>query len=159
MKQILVTYYSRSGNKEKGVQVLAEELMRLIQAKRILDLQVVIRKVTDVSLQDIVDASGVAIGSPNYFSYMAEQVTILFDELWAWRDEVAGKPTMGFVSHGVGGKAMNSLSDVTKHFKWKPTQGKLRFVFGIEEAPNEKAKETIHAASQMFLAEVTICGV
>lgn len=158
MKQILVIYYSKSGNTEKVAQELGDALTHLIQAKIIQDVQVVVKKVTDVSVQEFVDASGVAIGTPDYFSYMAGQVKILFDELWERRDEVAGKPVMGFVSHGGGGKATKSLADMAKHFKWKGTLGKWGFAFGIEGAPDEKANRTIRVAAEMFLAEVVKSG-
>ncbi len=158
MKQILVMYYSKSGNTEKIAQSLGDELTRLIKDKGMPDLGVVIKKVTDVSVQEVVDARGVAIGTPDYFSYMAGQVKILFDELWERRDEVASKPAMGFVSHGGGGKAKNSLADMAKHFKWKAALGKMGFAFGIEGAPDTKSKETIRAAAQLFLAEIMKSG-
>ncbi len=82
MKQILVCYYSKSGNTEKVGQALGDELTRLIKDKGVSNVGVVINKVTDVSVQEVVDARGVAIGTPDYFSYMAGQVKILFDELW-----------------------------------------------------------------------------
>ncbi len=159
MKQILIIYYSKSGNTEKVAQVLGDEFTHLLQDKKIPDVRVVIKKVMDVSVQEVVDACGVAIGTPDYFSYMAGQVKTLFDELWERRDEVAGKPTMGFVSHGGGGKAKHSLAEMAKHFKWKAALGKMGFAFGIEAAPDEKAKETIRVAAQMFLAEVVKSGV
>ncbi len=154
MKQILVTYFSKTGNTEKIALLLGEELTRLIHDRGILDLRVGMKKVSDVSVQEVVDACGIAVGTPDYFSYMAGQVKTLFDELWDRRDEVAGKPAMGFVSHGGGGKATKSLADMAKHFKWKPTLGKLGFAFGIEGAPDDKGRDTIRAAARLFLAGV-----
>jgi flavorubredoxin len=158
MLQILVTYYSKSGNTEKVAQVLANELTHLIKEKGIPDLGVVVKKVMDVSVIEVVDACGVAIGTPDYFSYMAGQVKILFDELWERREDVVAKPVMGFVSHGGGGKAMKSLAEMAKPFKWKALLGKWGFALGIEEAPDAKSTETIRSVAQMFLSEVIKSG-
>jgi hypothetical protein len=84
---------------------------------------------------------------------MAGQVKTLFDERWERRADVAGKPAMGFVSHGGGGKTRESLAEMAKHFKWKGTLGKWGFAFGIQGAPNE-TKDNIRVAAQMFLNAV-----
>jgi menaquinone-dependent protoporphyrinogen IX oxidase len=62
MKQILVVYYSKTGNTEKIAQALGEELTRLLQDKGNRDIWVVVKKVIDVSMQAVVDACGVASG-------------------------------------------------------------------------------------------------
>jgi multimeric flavodoxin WrbA len=56
-------------------------------------------------VDDFVQCNAIAIGSPNYFSYMAGLMKDFFDKALSIREKVADKPAAAFTS---GGGASNS---------------------------------------------------
>jgi multimeric flavodoxin WrbA len=73
-------------------------------------------------------ADGLALGSPDYFSYMAGGLKQFFDDLclasWAGK-KVQGKPYVGFVTHGGGGGAIKSIEDLARSMKLVPAAPSL----------------------------------
>jgi multimeric flavodoxin WrbA len=60
-----------------------------------------------VTLEEFLAADGVALGTPDYYSYVAGTIKTFFDDLWLWDrsgEPVKGKPAALFFSHGTGGK-------------------------------------------------------
>ena len=65
-----------------------------------------------VSLNDLLAADAVAIGTPDYYSYIAGTLKTFFDDLYLWDkagQAVTGKPAGLFYSHGGGGLVKQSL--------------------------------------------------
>jgi multimeric flavodoxin WrbA len=65
-----------------------------------------------VSLNDLLAADAVAIGTPDYYSYIAGTIKTFFDDLYLWDKAgkaVTGKPAALFYSHGGGGLVKQSL--------------------------------------------------
>ena len=60
------------------------------------------------------------MGTPDYFSYMAGGVKDFFDRTYyPAQGKVANKPCGIFVTHGGGGKAVESLQAICKDYKFK----------------------------------------
>lgn len=108
MANVLVVYYSRSGNTRQMAELIAEGVRQAGKH------QVRVSPVADLKLSEFVAAEGYAIGSPDYFTYVAGQVKTLFDEALAEADRIKGKPYVGFVSHGGGGGALDALESLAK---------------------------------------------
>ena len=72
-KRLLIVYYSGTGNTRR----MAEEISK--GAKQ-LGIDVDVKRVEDCSVEDLVEADGIVIGSPTYFSNVAWQVKKLIDE-------------------------------------------------------------------------------
>ena len=108
MANILVVYYSKCGNTGKMAELVAEGVRK--QGSH----QVRVVQAQDLDLADFVKADGYAIGSPDYFTYVAGQIKTLFDDLLARKSELEGKPCVGFVSHGGGGGALDRLETLSK---------------------------------------------
>jgi NAD(P)H dehydrogenase (quinone) len=72
-KKILITYFSGEGNTEKMSEAIANGAHKS-------GLKVEIKKVENCCLNDLVEADGIIIGSPTYFSNVAWQVKKLIDE-------------------------------------------------------------------------------
>jgi len=130
MAKILVVYHSQSGNTEAMAKAVAEG------AKAVKGTEVVIKRGLEAGSEDLLWCDGVALGSPDYFSYMAGGLKDFFDRtLYPTQGKVTGKPCVLFVSHGGGGiAAMESLEKMVKSFKFtqiaqgllgagKPTEG------------------------------------
>lgn len=98
MAKVLVSYYSKSGNTEKMALAIAEAI-------RTAGGEAVVKRAEETKTVDLTEAGAVAIGSPDYFSYVAGQVKIIFDEALSAKSQISGKPGLCFVSHGGGGAA------------------------------------------------------
>src|SRR3954452_11846974 len=73
---VLVAYHSASGNTEKMAQGVAEG------AKSVAGANVVVKRVGEVTADDLLSADGVIIGSPVYFGNMSGEVKTFLDS-WA----------------------------------------------------------------------------
>ena len=104
--QVLVTYYSRTGNTKK----LAEEIAKGI--RQVDGVGCVVKPVSEVTKEDFLAANGVIAGSPVYFGTMAADLKRLFDEFVGLRRQMADKIGAAFVTsgHPTGGKETTLLS-------------------------------------------------
>jgi multimeric flavodoxin WrbA len=72
-----------------------------------------------VTLEDLLSADAVAIGTPDYYSYVAGTLKTFFDDLYLWDKAgkaVTGKPGAFFYSHGGGGIVRQSLEKFGNRF-------------------------------------------
>jgi len=70
---VLVAYHSSGGNTEKMAQGVAEG------AKSVSDANVTIKRVGEISADDLLASDAVIVGSPVYFGNMAGEVKSFFD--------------------------------------------------------------------------------
>jgi len=108
MANILVVYYSKSGNTRKMAELVAEGAGRGGQH------HVQLVPVQNLESIDFLDADGFALGSPDYFTYVSGHLKVLFDEALASKTQLQDKPFVGFVSHGGGGGAIKSLETLAQ---------------------------------------------
>jgi NAD(P)H dehydrogenase (quinone) len=73
---VLVTYHSVTGNTEKMAQGVAEG------AKTVAGSNVVLKKVSEVTAEDLLSATAVIVGSPIYFANVSGEVKTFLDN---WR--------------------------------------------------------------------------
>jgi NAD(P)H dehydrogenase (quinone) len=104
--QVLVIYYSASGNTKK----LAEAIAKGIQESG--GVQCVLKAASDVTNDDLVASDGIIAGSPVYYGAMAAQLKAVFDESVTVRDKMADKVGAAFATSGdpSGGKETTLLS-------------------------------------------------
>ncbi len=72
-----------------------------------------------VTLEEFLSADGVAIGTPDYFSYVAGTVKTFFDDIYLWDQSgkpVKGKPAVLFFSCGGGGKVRQPFESLAQRF-------------------------------------------
>ncbi len=108
---VLVTYHSTTGNTEKIAQGVADG------AKAVSGTSVVLKRVGDVSGNDLVSADAVVVGSPVYFGNMSGEVKTFFDN-WLlkfdlWRDrKMRNKVGAAFATGGAisNGKEVTMLT-------------------------------------------------
>ena len=70
---VLVAYHSASGNTEKMAQGVADG------AKTVSSVNVVLKRVSEVTTEDLLSADAVVVGSPVYFGNMSGEVKTFFD--------------------------------------------------------------------------------
>ena len=99
--RILVVYYSRTGNTEKFAGGVAEGV------KRVHGAAAVVKRVEDVTKEDLEAADAIALGCPTYFGNIPGKMKVAIDDWnWKWKvdftDKVGGAFSTG--SGQVGGK-------------------------------------------------------
>jgi len=74
-----------------------------------------------IMLDEFLSADAIAIGTPDYYSYVAGTLKTFFDDLYLWDKAgkaVTGKPAALFYSHGGGGTVRQSLEKfANRYFK------------------------------------------
>jgi len=90
-------------------------------AKAVSGTEVSCKKALEANADDLLDCDGVAIGSPDYFGYMAGALKDFFDRTYyPTQGKVTGKPYVAFVTGGGGGRrALNSVESMRDSFKFK----------------------------------------
>jgi flavorubredoxin len=112
MAKVLIVYHSQSGNTETMARALSEGAAAAGGT-------IVLKKAADAVARDVMECDVIAIGSPNYFGYMAGMVKDFFDRVWAEiRERMAGRPYVTFGSKGGGGaKAIESVDSICDGLK------------------------------------------
>jgi len=133
-KQLLITYYSGSGNTER----MAEEIA---QGAEGLGVTVKVKDIEYCKLNDLAEADGIVVGSPTYFSNVAWQVKKLIDESIALyrrgrqlRDKVGGC----FTSSGTHRDGEDCIRMLELAFG---LHHKLKMVPGIIRASGESVED------------------
>ncbi len=104
--QVLVMYYSASGNTKKLAAAVAKGI------KESGGVQCVLKAASDVTNEDLVASDGIIAGSPVYYGAMAAQLKAVFDNSVVVRSEMADKIGAAFATSGdaSGGKETTMLS-------------------------------------------------
>jgi len=103
MAIVLVVYHSDTGKTRQMAELVAAG------ASSVEGVSVELASADGLDINRIVECDGVALGSPDYFSYVAGQMKIVFDRLLSHKDELKGKPFVGFGSHGGGAKVLGVI--------------------------------------------------
>ena len=108
MSKALVLYHSQQyGNTEKMAESVAKGLTEEGCAVTLHNTNTARFPIEKYPEYDLL-----AVGTPDYFSYMAGTVKTFLDDWYLHRNEPGyiGKPFVLFMSHGGGGRAKDSLS-------------------------------------------------
>ena len=73
MPRVLIIYYSLTGNTEKMAKIVAKGVEKE-------NVEVEVKRVEEVKVDELKDADGIIIGSPTYYGSMASQIKQLFEE-------------------------------------------------------------------------------
>ena len=116
MKRILIVYHTQTGNTEKMAQAVAAG------ARAIEDTEVVCKRAADATLEDLLTADGLAVGTPENFGYMSGMIKDFFDRTYyPAQDKVFRKPYVVFISAGNDGTgALKAIERIALGYKFKP---------------------------------------
>jgi len=106
MAKLAIVYFSGSGNTEKMANLIAEGAK-----KAGADVQTV-KASSAMDVAKLIQADAFALGSPDYFSYVAGEMKIFFDRAHPLSDKIKGKPYVSFGSHGGGGKVLACIDNL-----------------------------------------------
>ncbi len=129
MARILVVYYSGTGNTRRMADLIA-------RGARELGHEVELVVADEVEMERVKDADAIALGTPDYYTYMAGQIKVFFDRALKIRDEIADKPCVCFLSHGGGGGGIKSVERLASAIKLKQAADSL-VVRGLPEGEDE----------------------
>ena len=110
MSTVCVIYHSDTGHTKKLAELVAEG------AGAVAGVEVVLVPAGGLDVDAAAAADGLAIGSPDYFSYVAGSVKTFFDSILN-DDRFAGKPCVAFGTHGGGAKVLGVLEALMKSCK------------------------------------------
>ena len=113
MSKVLVVYCSMSGNTKVAAEAIAAG------AKGIGAL-VTLKTGTEAQPDDLLECDAVALGAYDAFSYMGGGLKDFLDRaFYPTQGQVTDKPYAAFLTHGGGGRAIQSIESVANSFKLK----------------------------------------
>ena len=113
MSKILVVYCSMSGNTKVAAEAVAE-------GARTSGAEVHVKCCAEAGPEDLTACDAVALGSYDAFSYIGGGLKDFFDRcFYPTQGAVTDKPYVAFITHGGGGKAIESLQSIAASFKLK----------------------------------------
>ena len=97
MPKVLICYYSRSGHTKMMAHMIARGVMEE-------DVEVDVRSVKDVKIEDLPKYEGIVLGSPTYYGGPASQIRDLLDKSVKYHGKLQGKVGGAFSSStNIGG--------------------------------------------------------
>jgi len=139
--QILVLYYSKSGNTQRLAQAVAQGVESVNGASAVL------KSTAEVKKEDFLDSSGIIAGSPVYFGVMAADLKRVFDDFVSLRKKMEGKVGAAFATSGdaTGGKETTMFSIIQAWMIYgmiivgDPMSATGHYGTACEGAPDEQA--------------------
>ncbi|MFZ1037405.1 MAG: NAD(P)H-dependent oxidoreductase [Smithella sp.] len=115
MAKILIVYHSQTGNTKKMADAVAQG------ARGIDGVDVVLKKAADATLDDLLTADGLAVGTPENFGYMSGMLKDFFDRTYyKVHEKVFRKPFVVFISAGNDGTgALRAIERIALGYKFK----------------------------------------
>jgi NAD(P)H dehydrogenase (quinone) len=96
--RVLVAYHSLHGNTERLAQGVAAGV------QRVPGVVAVVKKVEEVTKEDLEAADGIVLGSPTYFANIAGKMKVVIDD-WSWKMKVDFTDKVGGAFSTGGGQA------------------------------------------------------
>ena len=125
MKKILVVYHSQEkGNTKRMAELVAKGCTQVPGV----EAELVNVNEQRVDMAKAEKADGYALGTPDYFSYMAGCLKQFFDDilLASWQKKnTVGKPYVAFLTHGGGGAGIKSIDELAKACKLERVAGNV----------------------------------
>jgi multimeric flavodoxin WrbA len=114
---ILIVYHSQTGRTKEMAEAVAKG------SSSIANVRTVLKEARETTLADLIGCDGLAIGSPEYFGYMAGALKDLFDRTYyqaQGRKEIFRKPHVLFISAGNDGSgALRSIERICTGYQFK----------------------------------------
>ena len=113
MSNVLIVYCSMSGNTKAAAEAIA-------QGAKAAGAQVALKEGTAAQPNDLLECDAVVLGSYDAFSYMGGGLKDFLDRaFYPTQGQVTDKPYSAFLTHGGGGKAIQSIESIAQSFKFK----------------------------------------
>ncbi|MDH5450802.1 MAG: flavodoxin family protein [Candidatus Bathyarchaeota archaeon] len=141
MKLLLVTYYTETGHTKRMAEEIGEGAERLgVEAEA--------KRIEECGLNDLVEADGIVIGSPTYFSNVSWRVKKLIDEsiaLYRKRRQLTDKVGGCFTSSGTRRDGKDCIRMLELAFG---LHHKMKMIPGIIRASGDREEEVSKMCQQ-----------
>ena len=145
MPNVLIVYHSQSGNTKAAAEAVAEG------AKSVVGTTVTVKEALKAGGEDLLACDAIAVGTPDYFSYMAGGLKDFFDRVfYPTQGSVTGKPCGIFVTHGGGGKAVESVKSVCGSLKFEIVGSPVL----VQNSPDAEARKLLAALGESLASAV-----
>jgi flavorubredoxin len=143
MPKVLVVYCSMSGNTKAAAEAVAQGVA---EAKG----EVVVKDGLSAGPEDLLNCDAVALGSYDAFSYMGGGLKDFLDRaFYPTQGAVTDKPYAAFLTHGGGGRAIESIESVARSFKLKAVADPVL----VKGMPDAAAVASLKALGAKLAAE------
>jgi len=145
-KKILVIYHSQGGTMERMANHFARGVLREE------NVSLIVKKAAEASVDDLLNCSGIAIGSPEYFGTMAGMIKDFFDRTYdIAKEKTIGLPFVIFVCAGNDGRgAIAQIERIASGFRWQKVQEHFR----IAGPPTERNLADLEDLGQTLAAGI-----
>jgi len=110
MAKVLIIYHSKTGN----TKAMAEAVEAGVKKE---GLEVVLQRIEDTSIDDLLEPDGIIIGSPTYFAAVTAEIKRFVDESIKHFKKLEGKVGAAFASSGaLGGGCETAILDILRAF-------------------------------------------
>ena len=134
MGKVLIVFHSQSGNTKAAAELVAQG------ARDVSGTEVVLKEGLQATTEDLLSCDAIAVGTPDYFSYMAGGLKDFFDRTYyPTQGSVTDKPCGIFVTHGGGGRASDSVKSICSSFKFKV----IREPVLVKNAPDDESRAAL----------------
>lgn len=131
MKKILIVYHSQyKGNTKQMAELVAQGCGEVAG----IEVNTINVNEARVNMAQLEACDGLALGTPDYYTYMAGGLKQFFDDAKIAEYEgraVTGKPYVAFVTHGGGGGAIDSVEKCASSMEFE----KVADSFLVQDAP------------------------
>jgi NAD(P)H dehydrogenase (quinone) len=104
--EVLILYYSRTGNTKQMAELVAE-------GARDAGGNATLKPVGEATAEDLLPYDAIVIGSPTYYGSMAAEIKKLFDESVKFHGQLEGKVGAAFTSSAnIGGGNETTIMDI-----------------------------------------------
>jgi len=114
---VLVVYHSQTGNTKRMAQALSRG------SDSIENVATILKQASEATIDDLLGCDGLALGSPEYFGYMAGALKDFFDRTYyqaQGRPEIFKKPYVVFISAGNDGfGALKSIERICVGYQFR----------------------------------------
>jgi flavorubredoxin len=139
MGKVLIVYHSMGGNTKAAAEAVARG------AESVAGTKVILKQALEADVDDLVDCDAIALGTPDYFSYMAGGLKDFLDRTYyPSMGKVTDKSCLIFVSHGGGGSAVDSVKSVARSFKFREVSAAIL----VRGRPDERTANRLAAAGK-----------
>ena len=107
-----------------------------------------------VTLKEFLATDAFAIGTPDYFSYVAGTIKTFFDDIYLWDqsgESVKGKPAVLFCSHGGGGGKVKQPFESLAHRFFQ----QVGETVGSGRPISEEAKKKCHMLGKELVKDIS----
>jgi len=141
MPKILIVYDSKTGNTEKTAMKVSEGV------REVEGIECIVKRVDETTLDDMLQADGIIIGSPTYYGSMSNKIKKLLDESVEIHGKLEGKIGAAFTS--AGGAASGAETTILSILKALLIHGMIvkgnphrqHYGLAVVEAPNKEEEK------------------